>query len=238
MKYEAKAWNDANTNSTIDGGDGVTIGTHVPVSIADNQPWRSIDGDDAAAECESLGANYHLISNPEWLSIARDVEDVDSNWTGGNVGNGCLFRGNSGETTCGYNAGADPEGGSGRNARASFTLSNSEVILDFAGNMTEWTDWDKDTAGFQVGPTSCAAGGYIELTSIVCGALGSTDYDTSNGGYISTEGVGKFAGGAGGAAIRGGHWYNAANVGAFNLNLTKVSTDVANSIGFRCVWRP
>ncbi len=252
MKYEAKAWNDGNTNSTIDGGEVDTdgcneggcstanwgVGTHAPVSIAVNQPWRRIDANNAAAECESLGANYHLISNPESMAIARDIENVNANWTGGTVGTGCLFRGNSGDTTCGYDSATDPDSGTGRDVRAKHTLSTGQEIFDISGNVWEWTDWDSATAGFQIGPTSCPFSGNEELPSVSCGALASADYDTDNGTYTSTEGVGQFFGGSGGAALRGGFWGNDTYAGAFTLSLFNSPTDTGDGIGFRCVFRP
>ncbi|MFT6633400.1 MAG: sulfatase activating formylglycine-generating enzyme [Bacteriovoracaceae bacterium] len=242
MKYEAKAWNDGNTNSTIDGGEvdtdgtGVATGSNVPVSIADNQPWRSIDANDSAAECESLGANYHLISNPEWMAIARDIENVNANWTGGTVGTGCLFRGNSGDTTCGYNSATDPDSGTGRDARAKHSLSTGQEIFDISGNVWEWTDWDAATVGFQIGPTTCTTS--AELPSVACGALADADYNTNNGGYTRTEGVGYYFGGSGGAALRGGSWDNSTLAGAFTLYLFDSPTITLTDIGFRCVFRP
>jgi formylglycine-generating enzyme required for sulfatase activity len=257
MKYEAKAFNDfIPYSSTIDPGEvdvdglSVTLATHVPVSIADNQPWRSIDANDSAAKCESLGANYHLISNPEWMAIAREVEMQDANWTGGTEGSGCLFRGNSGEPTvgtglgvtdsCGYNAATDPEQGSGRDMRARHVLSNGAEIYDLSGNLWEWTDWDSTTVGFQLGPVSCAVG-WLELPAVTCGALADADYNSNNGAYTSTEGVGMFAGGSGGsggAALRGGVWWNGAYAGVFAFRLTAAPTSWVTHIGFRCVYRP
>ena len=251
MKYEAKAWNDGNTNSTIEGGEvdtdgtGVATGSNIPVSIADNQPWRSINANDLAAECESLGANYHLISNPEWMAIARDIENVNANWTGGTVGTGCLFRGNSGEATvgtgttngdsCGYNAATDPEQGSGRDLRSKHTLSTGQEIFDISGNVYEWTDWDKDTVGFQIGPTTCTTS--AELPSVACGALADADYNTNNGGYTRTEGAGYYFGGSGGAALRGGNW-SRSTAGAFALDFYFSPSGASAAIGFRCVFRP
>jgi formylglycine-generating enzyme required for sulfatase activity len=264
MKYEAKAWNDSNTNNTIDGGEIDTDGingstdnwgnaTHKPVSIADNQPWREIDANGAAAECESLGSNYHLITNDEWMAIARDAENEADNWTGNSVGTGCLFRGNSGETTtgdgnggsdsCGYN-GADPEQGTGRDIRAKLKLSNGEEIYDLAANVLEWTDWDdpttSPTAGFQLAPdtSSCSHG---ELTSVAAscgGILAPTDYDTDNGTFTRTQGVGYFAEGSGSAALRGGSWVDETVAGAFSLYLFSGPSNSNFDIGFRCVYRP
>ncbi len=243
MKYEAKAWSDGNANSTIDiaevdtDGQGVVMGTHMPVSIESNQPWRDINANDAAAKCESLGSNFHLISNPEWLAIARDIENVDTNWTGGTVGTGCLFRGNSGDSTCGYYSATDPDSGAGRNSRAKHTLSTGEEIFDISGNMYEWTDWDSEAVGFQVGPTTCGAT-ITQLPDVICGALASIDFDTDNGTYTSTEGVGVLFSDSGGAATRGGSWSSGGLAGAFTLSLVLSPVDAGDFIGFRCVFRP
>ena len=68
MKYEAKAWNDADTDDVIDTGeidaDGCNEGTCVtsnwglatykPVSSSEGSPWRQINQTNAWAECDSL----------------------------------------------------------------------------------------------------------------------------------------------------------------------------------------
>lgn len=245
MKYEAKAMlNDESASSTS--GTDAAPDTHKPVSTKDHQPWRNISATDAAAESESLGSGYHLISNPEWMAIARDIESTPTNWTGTSVGSGCLFRGNSGEPTtgdgtsvtdsCGYNAATDPEEGSGRDTRAKHLLSNGSEIFDISGNVAEWTDWDEGTVGFQTGPTSCS---HAELNSVACGTLADSDYNTSNGGYTNSDGAGYFYGGSGGAAHRGGNFnYNYSHAGVFSLDLNFLPSIKSMWIGFRCVYRP
>lgn len=116
MQYKAKAWNDANSNNVIDAGESDADGcgeaacttagwgsaSHVPGSTETGLPWRMIDQVDAKAECQSLNSKfgvtdkYDLISNPEWMVIARNAENVAANWSSGTVGTGCMFRGNNG----------------------------------------------------------------------------------------------------------------------------------------------
>lgn len=258
MKYEAKAWNDVNANSIVDSGEldldgvGVSAASFVPVSVAGSQPWRSINANDSAAECESLNSEtasldrqndtnddgtYALISNSEWMAIVRDIEAVDNNWTGGSVGAGCLYRGNSGDTTCGYNSPTDPDSGTGRDTRAKYLTSIGQEIFDIAGNVWEWTDWDASNMGFQLGPTTCAAS-WLELPSVSCGDLASADYDTISGTLTSSHGVGQLYGDSGGAALRGGRWDDSTIAGAFSLSLYFAPTFSFTSIGFRCVYRP
>ncbi len=235
MQYEAK-------NS---GGD--------PVSTATGAPWVSINQVNAKAECQSLGAKYDLISNPEWMAIARNVENVASNWTDGAVGSGCLKRGNVGGTNActggdsGYN-GSDPESGAGRNALASLTLDNGEVIWDLSGNVWEWTDWtlggalstnmsqaNKPSEG--VTPTaSWKEFTVIDTFSALAPAESILPDDPS---FNASHGMGRYyAGTSGGAALRGGGWGNGTNAGAFALHLNDSSTYTYTYIGFRCVFRP
>jgi hypothetical protein len=106
---------------------------------------------------------YALISNPEWMTIARNVENVSANWTDGSVGSGCLMRANVGGTyACtggdsGYN-GSNPDFGSGRSdsGTASLTLDNGEEIWDLSGNVLEWVDWDMTSTLVVVTPANKA----------------------------------------------------------------------------------
>ncbi|MCT4641045.1 MAG: SUMF1/EgtB/PvdO family nonheme iron enzyme [Bacteriovoracaceae bacterium] len=240
MKYEAKAWNDANTNNTIDSGEYATsfaanLLTHKPVSTPDGRPWVSINADNAAAECESLGAGFSVISNQEWMAIARDAEVQDENWTGGTYKSGCLFRGNSGETTCGYNGGTGDYGVT-RHARSSFKLSTGDSIFDMSGNLEEWTDWDPLTAGFQSGP-SCF-GSPQQLPSVTCGSYADSDYNTADGLLTTTDGVGTLLTKGFGVILRGGHYSNSVNAGLYMFRLNASNVDANGQIGFRCVYRP
>ncbi|PIY79174.1 MAG: hypothetical protein COY81_03960, partial [Candidatus Pacebacteria bacterium CG_4_10_14_0_8_um_filter_43_12] len=129
---------DADTGLGLDYRDLASYSQANVVATANGAPLVHINQTQSAAACP---AGTHLITNKEWLTIARNAELVSTNWTGGSVGSGCLFRGNSGETTCGYN-GTDPEYGTSRNARAKFTLSNGSEVYDLSGNV--W-DWNADT---------------------------------------------------------------------------------------------
>jgi hypothetical protein len=57
----------------------------------------------------------------------------------------------------------------------------------------------------------------------------------SNGS--SEEAFGRFRGGSGGAAIRGGGG-SGINAGAFTLVLNQSTTNTLSAFGFRCVYRP
>jgi hypothetical protein len=70
------------------------------VSNAQGQLLRGLNLAEAKAKCEELNTlhgvqnQYRLITNKEWMTIARNAENVDVNWSGGAVGAGCLNRGN------------------------------------------------------------------------------------------------------------------------------------------------
>ncbi len=160
MQFEAKAWNDLNANAAIDPGevdsDGcgetdcttanwAAIPTYKPVSQANSLPWRQIDQIRARDACAALNgggdSNYGLISNPEWMTLARNIENQNANWSEGLVGNGVIFQGNIGSISEGSYDGADPEGGTGRDTKARHVLSNGQQMWDVSGNISEWVDW-------------------------------------------------------------------------------------------------
>jgi len=226
-----------------------------PTSQASGSPWVSINQTDSKTECTSLGASYDLISNPEWMTIAYDIEATDSNWSGPSVGTGMLNRGhsdNSPTSALAVTVDSDSYDGTGNNSgqaagsgweqKRTHTLSNGETIWDIAGNVWEWTDWSLG-GGLTSGPTSCTAA-WTELPDVACGALASADYMPDNPSsqtaatYNSTYGLGRLYGGSGGAARRGGGWGNGAYGGVFTLNLINAPSDTNASIGFRCVYRP
>jgi hypothetical protein len=242
MKYEAK--NDGSGNA---------------VSTDTGSPWTSISQISAKTKCNDLNAlngvtsKYDLISNPEWMAIARNVENVPSNWTNSGVGDGCLKRGNVGGTnTCtggdsGYD-GDEPESGTGRNPLASLTLDNGEVIWDLSGNVFEFTDWTLGgSLSTDMGQANKPSQGgiqvadWIEFTTLdTFSALAPAESILpDNPSFNTDEGMGSYkAGTGGGAGLRGGAWYNGSGAGAFALLLGNSSIDSYTSIGFRCVYRP
>jgi hypothetical protein len=210
---------------------------YFPVSLPERIPWRYITITSAKNLCKSVGVGYDLISNPEWMTVARNIENVDENWTLGQVGSGKIFAGNIGENLADSYNGADPEGGTGRNTKARLFLSNGEEIWDLNGNIHEWVDW---TIGGDLERAPTCAAGWREILDHGCAGVTDSDVLPSNSNYNSENGTGQFHGGTVGDLYRGAHYgYYGGNhqyAGIF-LSLWNYSgTYIA--IGFRCVYRP
>ena len=289
MKYEAKAWKDDNNNNALEinevyegnyfnyvvnetpfrwyQGNGISTAEYRPVSIPQKYPWRNINADDSSSECSSLGSRYDLISNGEWMAIARDIEGVGANWSTGTVGSGCLKRGGSTHANL---CGSDPHSGGpsvslhprrglNRNSNSILTLSSGDQIFDFSSNVAEWVDWDSTISGLQKGPD--CRGDTTELKDYTCIDLTSNaQYRPSVITYTSvSQGVGLWETEAapGRALLRGGHWnvyqnniaHSEYKVGLYHINNiytqdisanfgTNSDANVGLYVGFRCVYRP
>ncbi len=208
------------------------------VSTAAGSPITGITHTQVLTACPS---GDHMITNAEWMTIARDIEQVNANWTNGTVGSGCLFRGNSGETTCGYNATSDPEKGTGRNARAKFILSSGEEIYDISGNVWEHVKVDGSDTLIDNHPTDGGAVGWrwIEFTAITgYGDLNYNQIRPSDPSWDADQGMGRVYTYNGVSIdrvfLRGGYWYNGADAGAFTLRLSWNASGQSYDVGLRC----
>ena len=269
MQFEAKAWNDLNANQIVDVGEVEADGcfaspsschsgnyavSRKPVSVADNLPWVKLNQSQARDACGDLNSvgesKYRLISNPEWMTIARNIESRNANWSGGAVGQGTIFQGNINvnvPSISGYN-GSNPEAGSGRNNKAMHVLSNGEQIWDVVGNVAEWVDWkvtpsQKAYSSADGAPVSAWREFKILDTLIsLSNEMFPNSWRASGTSYDSSKGVGQYYAGSntsGGAAYRGGSFYDSlAQAGIFYLNLANGEPHVSDGLGFRCVYRP
>lgn len=213
-------------------------------SEATGSPWTNISLSNAKAACTAIGTDYDLISNPEWIAIARNAEAVNGNWSTGTAGSGLMPRGHSDNNPASAltlsNTGDDysdtlDNAGSAWEQKRKITLSNGAVIWDLSGNVSEWTDW-RIASGLQNGPTNCSAATQ-ELSAVACAGLAANDYLPSNSFLNSTNGVGRFIGGASGAVVRGGHFNDSDISGLYSINLGMTAAAHTN-VGFRCVNRP
>jgi len=215
-------------------------------ATAKGYPITRISHNKAKVYCQSIGA--HLITNDEWMTIARNVEQIDENWTNGSVGSGCLFRGNSGNTTCGYD-GPNPDSGNYRNDRASLTLSNGEEIYDLAGNVWEHVKRDSDDTLTSTGEqpdTASPTGsfGWRQFTAISdwdgftsqMVELSNTSWDTSQGVGAIYHCDGCSDSTADRIFLRGGYLDSSACAGAATLVIYWDAEDWSYGDGFRCAY--
>ena len=261
MKYEAKNEGAATTQDATD---------DIPVSKPEESPFWNISQNDARSACKNLNSEssdsdidndtggdgtYALISNPEWMTIARNIENVDKNWTSGTVGTGCLFRGNVGATVpcqgvdSGYRNGVfdDLDFGLGRPDIAKLTLNYGAEIWDFSGNIGEFVDWNVAQADkAYVLENGSPTGAIIEFTTLDANiedddVMSPNTWQPTNPTLDSTNGgIGRYTarGEAHSVAIRGGDRSYGDNAGVFAIIFFNKENTISSGIGFRCVYRP
>ena len=166
-KYEMK--NDGSSNA-------VSQAASVPwVMIQQSMYPAAEDGTSTAKyKCEQMdGAsnNYFLISNAEWMTIARNIETNTTyeayNWSGGIVGDGNIFKGHSDDSPSTQVAASSNDLDTDFNTapglqQRTHKLSNGEVIWDFAGNAWEWIDFNIEQADKAYDATSGTQNAFIE----------------------------------------------------------------------------
>lgn len=230
MKYEAK-----------DSG-----GT--PVSQASGSPWVSINQFDARKECRSLGSDYHLITEAEWMTIADNAMRQSSNWADGNIGSkasngGGMYLGNvdpsGNHSHLGYN-GPNPDSGTGRDTTARLQLSNGNQIWDLSGNVWEWTNGYMTTDGVP----EPGSNGWTEYTGVT-NFRSMEDEKPLNPAWNADNGIGRIyldqspygaskTDGNIPAVRRGGYWNYGADAGALSVTLDIAPSYSYTDIGFRC----
>ena len=232
MKYEAK-------NS---GG--------VATSMASNTPWVSINQPNAIARSSEACSGCKLITEAEWLTIAHNIVSVPSNWSSGNVGTGYVYVGHSDNAPA--NAlGANSNDANGYvgtnntsgNQRRTLTLTNGEIIWDFAGNVNEWTSGQA-----RGGQPGINGGGYAirewrNLTTF--GDLPVNPFPSfgtpAASEWTSANGMGTVMSSTSDTATRsffrgGGYNTNAVSSGIFSLNTNNSQSSGTATIGFRVTY--
>ena len=233
MKYEAKA-QDNNGDIVAFTDNTYTLTDYTAVSVPDGNPWVCINQYNAKVACESIGA--HLITNAEWMALARDIEAQDENWTGGKVGNGILKRGNVNKTDAGSYGDGNKDDGILINEKAKLKFSNGHTIYHFSGNMWEWIDYtiakenlpntnsswvEFSKASFNVDYLPVAEVVPLEASSALGG--GKMYYGNRNEDLR--------------AILRGGYWNESDKdaTGIFALYLNNEPQASYSPLGFRCV---
>jgi hypothetical protein len=268
MKYEAKFFNSSGKNG---GGPYYTLslttstGDFYLISKPETNPvgYASYNPD----QCYTLmGSNFSSVSNAQWTTIARNLEQVSSNWFGGVVGTNFMYLGHS-------DGGSD--GGINNYRVREATSDDSDGYYKTGENTTscdgsfyEFSAGDDTTTGL-----ACAgqrrtlylstdeviwdfAGNVAELLVETCN--GHPIWDTVSGvrewtftdllddekglagplgSYNSSHGIGKFEGCSANSFLRGGSSVTGINSGVYHLDLTTPGNGWA-SMGLRCVYNP
>lgn len=212
LRGQSFNWNDCITNSVVSSPDGA--------------PIVNITQEESKNVCASLGEGYHLITNDEWMAIARDVEGVNQNWE-----ESTLFRGNSNKR---YVASGFDGAYNGINSRY-FYLKNGNIVWDMAGNVWEWigdTIEQKDQPPYS---------GWHEINSLSdYGLLGKENISSVNKNLSSINGIGQLfltfssEESETKAMLRGGSWGDLYRSGIYTLDFLNSPNDAHEYMGFRC----
>jgi prepilin-type N-terminal cleavage/methylation domain-containing protein len=244
MKYEA---------SHSDATSGVQGTSTVPVSSSGVQKWISVTQANAVTYSHNVvncvGCN--LITEAQWMTIAQDVLSVPSNWTNGVVGSGAIYSGHNDNTPASAQLASDNDAlgytntsnVAPSNQRRTLTLPNGEVIWDFAGNVSEWTQ-GTIAIGQEPGLSGDVAYNYREWNngSFLQKGLLTTSMPSSTAiagiTWASSSGIGTIYCKYNADTVihvfwRGGNWANTTNAGVLALGLDQASNATSTSIGFR-----
>ena len=213
-------------------------------SQAAGSPWVSISQTSAITAASDACSGCHLITEAEWLTVAHNVLNVGSNWSGGSVGSGYIYGGHNDNAPANALAASSDGDGysgtgntSGSNQLRTLTLSNGEVIWDLAGNVWEWTAGQ--TSGGQPGAAGYA---WREWNAVEgTGSLSPNPFPSfgtaAASGWTGTNGIGRLYSDSVQTAARGfrrgGNWNNGSHAGVFTLNLSNAPSSAGANIGFR-----
>ncbi|MBP9758132.1 SUMF1/EgtB/PvdO family nonheme iron enzyme [Candidatus Dojkabacteria bacterium] len=213
------------------------------VSTANGAPVVHITQTQALSACPT---GHHLITNKEWMTIARNIEAQTSNWANGVIGStiasgGGLFRGNNGPVdSTSYSGALNPEQGTGRSNKAKFILSNGSELWDLAGNVWEMTS---DTLTGEGQPDVLGQNGFAWRQLNILTGFGSLSSDLLRPhgvAYDANNGIGTIYHDSNSASstvyvvFRGSYWWSWANGGLYGTGMNITPTDQYSFVGFRC----
>jgi hypothetical protein len=216
-------------------------------SVKEGYPITRISHDTAKKYCESIGA--HLMTNEEYMTIARNIESVPKNWYLGKLYSG--HNDNSPASALVASSDRDDYSGTGEaggTQRRTMSLSNGQVIWDLSGNVWEhvmrtasdiqtpimtptcntgagwqWCNYGETVSPYVIGWTDDILQSYVGPSDT------THDAEGQNTGRIYTNGA--FGGKV---LIRGGDWLYGSDAGLFETHLNWSESTMATYVGFRC----
>ena len=217
---------------------------------------------EAIASCQSLGSNFAIIDNDQYMAVAIEAVSQAANWSTGVIGSGALNRGHSDNNPAAALAAdaADSAACAGtgqtcnattiwHDQRRTMRLADGDYLWDLAGNLHEWTAYlmpnnsIKPYVLVDSGPTWTLR----ELDQVNAGFnfMALTELRPTNAtlplwddGWDRNSGIGAYIGGDngfGGALYRGGTYDNGITSGLFHAEISFGSGDQDEFIGFRCI---
>jgi prepilin-type N-terminal cleavage/methylation domain-containing protein len=190
----------------------------------------------------------HLITEAERMTIAQNVLSVASNWSGGSVGSGYIYSGhNDNNPVSTIDADSNDANGyygtnnASGNQRRTLTLTNGQVIWDFAGNVWEWTSGQNN--GNQPGIAGESGFAWKEWGAVnTNGNLAVSPFPNSTGisgatSWNSSNGIGTIYSYAGEpwlrGIVRGGSRDNGSDAGVLAISLALSPDTTYMVFGFR-----
>jgi hypothetical protein len=223
----------------------------IPQSVSTGNPWVSTDAAAAITACQNINTggakNYDLISNPEWMTVARSIEAEAANYNGTAINKGFS---DGGGAVLPISDETNPYTDTGKtaltqwNQKRTHKLSGqTDVIWDLSGNAWEWVDWavETPTNTFTLAPV-CPSTGWNEFQTLTatCNNLTPDMVSPHDPTLGSSDNFGKYILDAGRAVTRGGGFvnYGINFVGIYAFHSGNTYSSPATDIGFRCVYRP
>ena len=211
-------------------------GSGVPVSDG-SEGWNLISfnfgSPNAYDACEDLDKetddyDIHLMTNREWMTVARQVAQRSDNWVDGDIGGSGdskgLYQGNHDSlrdldraVDLSFHPNAAGEGEPGEVERT-HNLSSGDQVWDLSGDIYQWVDAEEDGTTLS-NPNSSKIYEKLPENSTVSNGAGLGDsIDTFENNQ---------------AALRGGDWRTGDNAGVFNADSDFTGRSFPEH-GFRC----
>jgi len=187
---------DADTPNSVKSNSGSNSVAYIPWKKLVSKSWKypiaDISQESAIRACKTLWTWYHLINDNEWMTIARNIESVWTNWSSWKVGQWFIYNGVSDDLTtwCGITGWVtEPRVRGTRtgkianelcNSRKSHSLSNGKTVWDMAWNL--WEEVNKDS--------SVEGTNFNLWQTVMAGTSPSTSFDTD--GIYDTADMKKY----------------------------------------------
>lgn len=251
-KYEMKCSDQEGT---------ACLNSEQPVAAPDKKPWVNISLNDAKIACQSLGANYKLITNSEWMAVAREIESNVFNWKDAKIPNfdnlspsynpnAIINRGHSNNYPSTALAASnddneacyglinvnsnDCNGVTWHINKRTHNMVDEKMIWDIAGNVWEWVDLvssDKPNDNLT----------WLDLKDVTPTVGIPANYFMPNEPQLTAQknSIGIYLGASNSyasGARRGGNKDHGIGAGIYTLVMRESPSEFSQEIGFRCTY--